>query len=139
SHLSIRSEDDDRQEAVAEPEGEKGMGATIAIRRPRSGDRPSTRSGDRRGQWRALRCRTAGSRSGTGTPLRVFHGGPAPSGGLVTELQSEDSGDAVDWSVLDSHLRDTRRAWLPSVSWSMPDTPRTCQDARVMCRKASGY
>src|SRR5262249_29020186 len=69
SHLSIKSEDDDRQEAVAEPEGEKGMGASTAIRCPGSGGRPSTRSGDRRRQWRALCCRTAGSRSGAGSAL----------------------------------------------------------------------
>jgi hypothetical protein len=31
SQFSLRSRDDDRQKAVAEPEGKKGMGAEVAI------------------------------------------------------------------------------------------------------------
>src|SRR5437660_820039 len=45
----------------------------------------------------------------------MFHGGPALPGGLVTTLWSEDRGHAVDGSVLDPHLRDSRGMWYPSV------------------------
>jgi hypothetical protein len=47
SHLSLRSEDDDRQEAIAEPEGEKGMGAAVAIGGPRFRGGPPARGRDR--------------------------------------------------------------------------------------------
>src|ERR1700686_244320 len=45
SHLSLRRKDNDRPEAVEEPEGEKAMGAAVAIRRPGSGGSPSVRQG----------------------------------------------------------------------------------------------
>src|SRR6266850_4364634 len=91
------------------------MGAAVAIRGPRSRGGPPARGGDRCWQWRALRRRAAGPRFTTGAPVRVFCGGPASSGGLVTELWSKNSGYAVDGSVLDPHLRDSRRTWHPSV------------------------
>src|SRR5258706_10641159 len=75
SQLSLRSEDDDRQEAVAEPEGEKGMGAAVAIGRPRVRGGPPARGGGRCWEWHALRRRAAGPRSTTGAPgLGVFGG-----------------------------------------------------------------
>ena len=48
--------------------------------------------------------------------FECFYGGPASSGGLVTELWSEDCGHAVDGSILDPHLRNSRRPWLRGVS-----------------------
>jgi len=52
-------------------------------------------------------------------PVRRFERSTADLhrlGGLVKELWSEDRGHAVDESVLDPYLRDSRRPWLRGVS-----------------------
>jgi hypothetical protein len=91
------------------------MGAAIAIGGPGPGGSPCACSRDRCRQWHALRRCAAGLRSATGASVRVFHGGPASTGGLVTPLWSEDRGHAIDRSVLDPPLRDSRSTWHPSV------------------------
>src|SRR5215469_5869507 len=64
------NDDDDRQkEAMAEPKREERMGAAIAIGGPGFGGGPSACGGDRCGQWRTLRSRTAGPRSRTGATV----------------------------------------------------------------------
>src|SRR5258706_15855294 len=71
SHLSLRSEDDDRQEAVAEPEGEKGMGAAVAIGKTRVRGGPPARGGGRCLQRDGLRRPAAGPRATNGAPVLV--------------------------------------------------------------------
>src|SRR6267378_3128701 len=48
--------------------------------------------------------------------FRVFHRGLVSTSGLVTGVRSEDRGHAVNWSVLDPHLRDSRGARFRGVS-----------------------
>src|ERR1700726_2128699 len=55
SHLSLRRDGDGKPETVEEPEGEKGMGAAVAIRGPGTGGSSSASGGDRCGKWRTLR------------------------------------------------------------------------------------
>src|SRR5713226_1456034 len=108
--------DDDRQNAVAEPEREKGTGAAAARGEPRPGGGPSPRRGDRCGQWCALRGGATGARSETCAPIRVLHSRFASVSRLVAELRSEDGGPAVDRSVLDPlvrHFGRTRLRGLP--------------------------
>jgi transposase len=102
--------DEDRKEVVAEPEREERMGPAVAIGGSRPGGGSSACGGDCCGEQRPLRGGTAGPRSRTSTPIRVFYGGLASSGGLVRVLWSEDGGHAVDRRLLDSALRDSGRA-----------------------------
>ena len=66
---SQENRDDSRQEVVAEPEGEEGVGAAIAIGGSGPGGHPSACGRDRCGQQRPLRGGTAGAGPAAGTPV----------------------------------------------------------------------
>ena len=60
SHLSLRRDGDGKPETVEEPEGEKGVGAAVAVRGPGTRGSPSASGGDRCRKWRTLRRSAAG-------------------------------------------------------------------------------
>jgi hypothetical protein len=70
--------------------------------------------------------------------IRLLDSRFAGDGHLAEAVRYPDGGDAVDRGVLDRGAGGAGTAGVGSVPGECPVGPRTCQDARAACKRASG-